>query len=99
MKQIINLLKKTGGKYIIVENSKPVFVIQTWEDYKRQSYREPANLSEEGLIDKINREIALWKEAQDERRILDEFGTAPDVPPEEDFDYLRDKELSTDVDY
>ena len=99
MKQILKLLKKTGGKYIIVENDKPVFVIQTWEDYQSQSYREPANLSEEGLIDKINREIAWWKEAQDRKRILDEFGTAPDIPPEEDFSYLDDKELSTGGDY
>ncbi len=98
--QILRLLKRTGGKYVIVENGKPVFVIQTWEDYQRQSYKvkETSELSEEEIIDKINREIALWKEGQDKKRILDEFGNAPDIPPEEDFGYLEDKNLSTDVD-
>ena len=97
--QILKLLKKTGGRYIIVENGRPAFIIQTWEDFRKLISKGANIFSEEETINKVNEEIALWREAQSKKKILDEFGTAPDVSPEEDFDYLRDEELSTDVDY
>lgn len=102
--QIFKQLKQTGGKYIIIEDGKPVYVIMSWEDFQRQTLKntlntkETAKLSEKELINKINEEIALWKETQDQKRILDEFSMAPDIPYDVDFDYLRTKNLSTDVD-
>lgn len=99
LSQILKLLKKTGGKYIIVEDNKPAFIIQTWKDFQKLINREVTVSSEEEIIDKINKEIALWKETQDKKKVLDEFEPAPDLPPEEDFGYLEDRKLSTDVDY
>ena len=102
MKQILSLLKQTGGKYVIVENGQPIFVVQSWEDFCKQFHQfnvqKISKSSEVELIDKINKEIASWKETQDRKRILDEFGTASDIPFEADFDYLCNQNLSTDVD-
>ena len=78
--QIKDLLQKIGGRYIIVENGRPLCVVATLEDYqalisksrKKGDSSEIKNLSEVELIEKINRDILLWKEAQEENR-LSEF--------------------------
>ncbi len=61
-----NLIKNIGGRYIIVENGKPCYILMSWEEYKKAIIdRKPVEmLTEEELIDKINDDIALWRENQ-----------------------------------
>ena len=71
--QIKDLLQKIGGRYIIVEDGRPVCVVATLEDYealvlKSRKNGNPSkikNLSEIELIEKINQDILFWKEAQE----------------------------------
>lgn len=65
--RIINLIKKTGDKVIVVnENGDPDYVIMRFNDYEKMSLGggEVADLTEDEFLDKINRDIAIWKNAQ-----------------------------------
>ncbi len=66
--KITNLIKKTGDKAIIVDaNGEPTYVIMTVFDYERLvlGHSEVRGLTEEELLDKINRDIAIWKGSQE----------------------------------
>ena len=64
--EILDEIREIGGKYIIVENGKPAFVILGVEEYKRlKGLKKDKNCcSGKVLIDKINAEIADWKMKQ-----------------------------------
>lgn len=59
-----NLIRKTGGKFILVENDNPEFVVMSFDDYERNMALPKAiqSLTEQELIDKINSDIAMWRE-------------------------------------
>ncbi len=59
-----NIIRKTGGKFIIVENGDPEFVVMGWGDYEKSCLpsKEIQSLTEEELIDRINSDIAMWRE-------------------------------------
>lgn len=61
LKKIIDL---SGGRYIIVEDGKPKYVVMKFEEYKTTSPDQKSilSLTEEELIDKINSDIAMWRE-------------------------------------
>lgn len=68
LQRIINLIKKTGDKAIILdENGDPNYVIMGISDYERLvvGKAEVKGLTEEEFLDKINRDIAIWKENQE----------------------------------
>ncbi|MFA5029676.1 MAG: hypothetical protein WC518_02900 [Patescibacteria group bacterium] len=68
LKKIVNLIKKTGDKAIILDqNGDPAYVLMTIFDYERLilGKSEVVGLTEDELLDKINREIALWKDSQE----------------------------------
>lgn len=61
---ILRLFKSTGGKYIIVENGKPSFVLMSISEYEKiLSKKEKTDKCCSGkmLIDRINSDIASWK--------------------------------------
>ena len=68
MQKAINLVKKTGDRLIIFDSSRPddVFVILSLKDYENLvlGKSEVRGLTEEELLDKINRDIAIWKSEQ-----------------------------------
>lgn len=65
---ILDLLRLTGGKYIIVEKDKPTFVLMNFNEYQKICARNKIeNYSKEELIKKINKDIALWHAAQKEK--------------------------------
>lgn len=65
----INLAKKTGDRLIVFDSAKPdnAFVILALNDYENLilGKSEVRGLTEDELLDKINRDIAIWKSEQD----------------------------------
>ncbi len=64
---VLDLMNSTEGKYIIIENGKPNFVLMSFDEYKKiiDRRKEIKNFKEE-LAEKINKDIALWHAAQEE---------------------------------
>ncbi len=86
LQKAINLAKKTGDKLIVFDSSKPenVFVVMSLKDYENLvlGKSEVRGLTEDDLLDKINRDIAIWKsdqvEAEDMSAVPDYFRELPD---------------------
>jgi hypothetical protein len=81
LQRAIDLSRRTGDRLIVydmAEDNDP-FVVIPADQYERLSLRQDGvrNLSEEGLTEKINRDIAIWKSEQDE--ISDEFMSRADA--------------------
>ena len=75
LQKAINLAKKTGDKLIVFDSSKPdnVFVVLSLKDYENLvlGKSEVRGLTEDELLDKINRDIAIWKSDQEEAQNFD----------------------------
>ncbi len=69
LERLINLINKTGDKLIVFDPSNPdaAYAIMGVSEYEKLAKTSGAvkRLTEDELIDKINRDIALWKEGQD----------------------------------
>ena len=69
LKKIIKLAKKTGDRLIVFdqENEDLSYVIMPVENYERLVVKNSGvkGLTEDELLDKINRNIAIWKSEQD----------------------------------
>lgn len=67
--QVKRLMKIVGGKAIIVEDGKPSFVVINADEYlELESPKIPVG-SEAELIEKINKDITVWKNKQKEREL------------------------------
>lgn len=66
LKDILNL---AGGRYIVVENGKPAYIVMDFNEYRNAilDRKSIQALTEEELVDKINTDIALWREGQNEQ--------------------------------
>jgi len=66
--QVLDLIKKTGEKVIVVSEKHNPFVLMNIKEYNSllQGSSIVNKLSEEELLSKINRDIAIWKTSQDE---------------------------------
>lgn len=67
---ILDMVRKTGEKYILVEMGKPAYVVMGMEEYKYLLASKPKGkecCSGKILIDKINSDIADWKLENEER--------------------------------
>lgn len=69
LKKAMNLAKKTGDRVIVVDIAKSgeAFIIMGINEYEKLviGYSEVRNLTEDELLDKINRDIAIWKSDND----------------------------------
>ena len=78
-KKIVKLIEKTGDKCIVLNPADDtVYVVLGLNDYEKMvlGKSEVRNLTEDELLDKINRDIAIWKSAQPESsniELPDEF--------------------------
>ncbi len=72
IKQILN---KTEGTCIIIEDGKPAYVVSKFDEYQKMLENQPAlrldfesksNATEQELLEKINQEIINWKTKQAE---------------------------------
>ncbi|OGI26931.1 MAG: hypothetical protein A2359_02040 [Candidatus Moranbacteria bacterium RIFOXYB1_FULL_43_19] len=86
-KELKEIIDTAGGRYIIVENGKPAYIVMNFEEYKEAilSRKELRALTEKELIDKINSDISLWRESKgnSEEEILSE------IEKLEDIEYVR----------
>jgi hypothetical protein len=81
LQKAINLAKKTGDKLIVFDSAKPenIFVVMAVKDYENLvlGKSEVRGLTEDELLDKINRDIAIWKSELDEKT---DFGNFTELP-------------------
>lgn len=75
LQKAINLVKKTGDKLIVFDSLKPdnTFIVMSLKDYENLvlGKSEVRGLTEDELLDKINRDIAIWKSDQAETENID----------------------------
>lgn len=74
--EIRKLMKIIGGKVVIVENGKPTMVVMDIDEYigfgKKDNFKksgESDGLSDKKLVEKINKNINIWKNRQEERKL------------------------------
>jgi len=81
--KLVNLLKKTGDKAIILDDQgEPGYVIMTVSDYEDLILGKSgvSGLTEVELLDKINRDIAVWKDSQELKELsVDQYNFAKDL--------------------
>lgn len=75
LKQIIDLIKKTGDRLVILDQKGAGFVMMDVKDYEKLilAKSEVKDLTEDELLDKINRDIAIWKANQSQEAELDKM--------------------------
>lgn len=81
--EVLELLRDSGGKYIIVEDGKPSHVLMDIKEYKKMTSNSDSvsieDMSKEELIEKINKDIAFWHANQSEEEGLDDHFLSPDL--------------------
>lgn len=86
LQKAIELVKKTGDKIIIFDslNSNSAYVVMSLKDYEKLvlGRSEVRGLTEDELLDKINRDIAIWKSDQNEDNIFSEEKIKTDIEQE-----------------
>jgi len=84
LKRILDLIKKTGDKYIFEDDNGDTFAVLALEDYENYIFRnnQLKNLSEDELLNKINKDIAIWKASQEDK-IVDLAPSGQDLLAEE----------------
>lgn len=66
--KVFDLIKKTGDRCVVLpENGDEPFVLMSLPEYERLALGKTsvADLTENELLDKINRDIAVWKSQQE----------------------------------
>lgn len=68
LKRAIDLIKKTGDKLLIADTDEKVYAVMNLDEYEELLLKksEVHGLTEDGLIDKINRDVAIWKSERGE---------------------------------
>lgn len=63
---ILDLLRKTGGKYVIFEEKKVPIVLMELNEYQKllNHQKEDPDSQDNNTLDKANRDIAIWSEEQ-----------------------------------
>ena len=104
LQKAINLAKITGDKIMVIDSLKPdsAFVVMRLEEYEKfvLGQNELRSLTEEELLDRINRDIAIWKSENDEK--AQEKGEYPEeekkISPYSYKDLMKKKEKEFDFD-
>ncbi|MBT7553365.1 hypothetical protein HN670_02755 [bacterium] len=65
--KVLKLVAKTGDKIVVVSENHDPYVVMSLTDYDRLITGSSAvnELTEEQLLGKLNRDIAVWKSAQE----------------------------------
>lgn len=82
LKKVLNLAKKTGDRVIVFDqdDSDNTYVVMSLADYEKLAIgkSEVRDLTEDELLDKINRDIAVWKSEQEfkenKQKIVENIG-------------------------
>lgn len=100
LKRILDLIRKTGDRYIFEDENEEIFVILPVNDYENLALKntQVSHLSEEELLNKINKDIAVWKSAQENEILAEawqEMKEEKAAKPEDDryyFEAVEDEE-------
>lgn len=97
LKRILDLIRKTGDKYIFEDDNGDVFVVLSLDDYENFIFKnnQLKNLSEEELLNKINKDIAIWKVSQEDKVVeqnWQDLTEAEDEKQEDDRYYFEPAE-------
>lgn len=67
MDKVLELAAKTGDKVIVLSENHDPYVVMSVKEYEALLHGSSSvkDLSEDELLDKINRDIAVWKASQD----------------------------------
>ena len=80
-KKLKGAIELLGGK-AVVKDGEQLFIVMTLREFKKVSQEATSGLTKQELIDKINKDIASWKFAQEEKQgnsiDLDEIGEIED---------------------
>ena len=89
LQKIINLIKKTGDKAVILDkNGDLSCVVMTISDYENLVLNQSGlqGLTEEELLDKINRDIEIWKDSKEiEHLPIDQYDFSQKLGKNDDF--------------
>ncbi|OGY92347.1 MAG: hypothetical protein A3H70_04515 [Candidatus Komeilibacteria bacterium RIFCSPLOWO2_02_FULL_48_11] len=106
LNKVLELINKTGDRCIILpETGDEAYAVMSLPEYERLALRksEVAALTEDELLDKINRDIAVWKSRQEVENEVDveekatDWGTW-DESLDDDFED-EDEEMTEDPYY
>ena len=97
LQKAINLAKKTGDRLIVYDMSQKseAFVVMNLDEYEKMATgrNEVKSLTEDELLDKINRDIAVWKNEQ--------FGKEEALIPEKkdagEYDFINPEFIGDDI--
>ena len=88
LQKITNLIKKTGDKAVILDkNGDLSCVVMTVADYEKLVLGQSGiqGLTEEELLDKINRDIEIWKDSKEiEHLPLDQYDFSQELDKNND---------------
>jgi len=68
LNKVFDLIQRTGDRCIVLSpDGQSAFAVLSLDEYERIMFRksEVATMSEDELLDKINRDIAIWKSQQE----------------------------------
>lgn len=74
LEKIIELIKRTGDRCIIIDShGNPAYVALSFDEYNKliAGSSNLAELSEDEMLDKINRDVATWRASQQEQQLKD----------------------------
>ncbi len=94
LKRILELIKKTGDRFLFEDEKGDIFVFLKAEDYENMIMKNNPvkDLSEEELLNKINKDIAVWKANQEDEKLLEgwhDLNNSDDDQYEEDQYYFE----------
>ncbi len=77
LKDLFKLLRQTEGRGVLADSDNgDLYVILPATEYKRLTagtHHQIANLNEEEMLEKVNKEIAFWHSLQEEKQKYEEF--------------------------
>ena len=81
IKRILELIRKTGDRFLFEDDQGNLFVLLNANDYDDIVLKQSSvkNLSEEELLNKINKDIAVWKAQQEDDNLLTDWQDLPGV--------------------
>ena len=84
--ELKNLIRDVGGKFIITENGKARYIAMSLKEFQKSIADKESiqALTEEELVDKINNDIAMWRENQEEG----EENLISEIEKLEDIEYI-----------
>ncbi len=69
-KKLKEALELLGGKAVL-EDQEQYYVLLTLKEFKKINQSGVEGLTKQGLVDKINNDIASWKVMQEEKNLAD----------------------------